>query len=146
MLDQNWWIIAGPVLQISFQPARVMRERSKSAQLLLTNVCLTLFQNLPVSARLMDLPPLAGVWCSGARTQQNGPDTSQTLWETHTESAKNKQNKYCTILSGTVIYWKSSAKNWWKSCTPGNQTHTGPWFWARVWMLMFLKHVRMETV
>lgn len=128
-------------------PARaVMSDRSKSAQLLLTNVCSTLLQNLPISARLMDLRPLAGVWCSGARTQQSGPDTSQTLWETHMESVKNQQNKYCNILSGTVSYCNNSAKNWTKSCTPGNQTHTGPQFWCRVWMLMFLKYVHMETV
>lgn len=120
------------------QPARaVMSDRSESAQLLQTNVCSTLLQNLPISARLMDLRPLAGVWCSGARTQQIGPDTSQTLWETHMESVKNEQNKYCNILSGTVSYWNSSATNWSKSCTPGNQTHTGPRFWSRVWMLMF---------
>lgn len=123
-----------------------MRDRSKLAQLLLPNVCSTLLQNLPISAGLMDLQPLAGAWCSGARTQQNGPGTSQTLWEAHTESVKNKENKYCIILSGIVNYWNSSATNRSKSCTPGNQIHTGPRFWSRVWMLVFLRYERMETV
>lgn len=56
---------------------------------------------------LLDLRPLAGVWCSGARSQQNGPGAGQALWETHRESVKSKQNKYCNISSGTVTYWNS---------------------------------------
>lgn len=58
-------------------------------------------------AAFLDLRPLAGVWCSGARTQQNGPGAGQALRETHRESVKSKQNKYCNISSGTVTYWNS---------------------------------------
>lgn len=115
--------------------------------------------NQPSCCYQMCAPPCSGIcpylpalwtcnrWlCSGARTQQNGPGTSQTLWETHTESVKNKENKYCIICSGTGSCWNGSATNRSKSGSPGNQIHNGPRFWSRVWMLMFLRNRRMETV